>query len=264
MLCITVQITDHVRIAHSPSPAGSSWSGWKCDDRPRTWDNTDYTRTPGDTVPKPAKTGKCEYREWGQCECDDWTTSVVSWPGVSPLQKWYTRNRKEDVLSVWGQRLTISSTADTIQAGAAAQQLYCSVSDGQWHGITEYPRPPGSLGKNNSCLGDDALLFSAFVRIYPPPTPDPVNSPPKPSIHARLSLLPSLQFQTTNAKTMCWCKCMGVGLQDPWETPLKSITSSKVSISEWTKFSGLQLEEPPSPPPKRVSIHKAAIFHTLL
>lgn len=33
----------------------------------------------------------------------------------------------------------------------------------------EYLRPPGSTGKNNSCFGDEALLFSALVRTPSPP-----------------------------------------------------------------------------------------------
>lgn len=44
-----------------------------------------------------------------------------------------------------------------------------AVWGGQRQRSVEYLRPPGSIGKNNSCFGDEALLFSALVRIPPPP-----------------------------------------------------------------------------------------------
>lgn len=44
---------------------------------------------------------------------------------------------------------------------------------------TEYLRPPGCTGENNSCFGDEALLFSALVR-FPFSSPPLVYSSPGP------------------------------------------------------------------------------------
>lgn len=112
---------------------------------------------------------------------------LVLWLHIPPVHKWPIRNRKEPLLSLWGQRSVISSPPDTIQTEPARPQLHCSrpvVWGGQRQRSVEYLRPPGSTGKNNSCFGDEALLFSALVRI---PSLPPVYSSPDPRTPAKPS-----------------------------------------------------------------------------
>lgn len=51
---------------------------------------------------------------------------VRLWLYIPPAHKWPIRNRKEPLLSSWGQRSVISSPPDTIETEPAGLQLHCS------------------------------------------------------------------------------------------------------------------------------------------
>lgn len=162
-------------------------------------------------------------------ECDGWIVSSCC--GFTSLQ--CINDQRMSPVLLKGQRSVISSPPDTIQTEPTGP--HCShpaVFGGQRERSVEYLRPPGSIGKNNSCFGDEALLFSALVRIPSLPLP-PCLQLSRPQDRPPNCLSCQLQFQKTNAETMCWCKCMGVGLCDPGDTKKLTQKPLKLAFQSW-------------------------------
>lgn len=113
-----------------------------------------------------------EWQRGRRSECEQQLCHVLVFLGLHPPVQKGPEGQLSWPCEVKGQWYHQHQT----QAGP---QLHCSllvVKSVQRQQSVEYLRPPGSTGKNNSCFGDEAFLFSALVWVPPLPvycSPDP-------------------------------------------------------------------------------------------